>query len=267
MQPGHVSWKFTQPICDFLKIAGRAGGFGLLKSKWSVLLGVVAVAAVMGIVAASAKGQVVSPPPNPQLPPPAPLAGVRYDYPWEISGGFAYSHFDAGPKLLQGANLGGFDARAVREFTTRWGAGVNVRGYYGTSGVAPNCGDCTGSGPNGGSIQGPFVSEQMFLAGPEYRALRNEHASMMLHAFVGTAYGDFQHGIGNVNPASLGLFSNQFAFGGAFGGSIDLNRSPRLVFRIAPDATLTNFGGNGLVEQFAISVGVVYRMGHRFGTK
>lgn len=236
-----------------------------MKSKWSVQLGVAAIAAVMSFWGAGAQGQVVSPPSHPQLPPPAPLAGVRYDYPWEIYGGFAYSHFDAGPNLLQGANLGGFDARAIRELNKKWGVGVNVRGYYGTSGVAPNCGNCTGSGPNGGSIEGPFVSEHMFLGGPEYRALSNEHAAMMLHAFVGGAYGDFQHGIGNVNPASLGLFSNQLAFGGAFGGSIDLNRSPRLVFRLAPDATLTNFGGAGLKEQFAISVGVVYRMGRRFG--
>jgi hypothetical protein len=198
------------------------------------------MAAAMFLVGARVEGQVVSPPPNPQLSAPAPLAGVRYDYPWEVYGGFAYSHFDAGPKLLQGANLGGFDARIVREFGTRWGVGANVRGYYGTSGVSPNCGSCTGSGPNAGPITGPFVSEHMFLAGPEYRLKANEHA------------------------ATLGLFSNQVTVAGAFGGSIDLNRSPRLVFRIAPDATMTDFGHNGFAEQFAISVGIVYRMGKQF---
>ncbi|HLJ79701.1 MAG TPA: hypothetical protein VKT75_19950 [Acidobacteriaceae bacterium] len=226
-----------------------------------------ALAAGLSLGAAAQNPAQITPQPSPQLPPAAPLAGVKYDYRWEIYGGLAYSHFDAGPNLLQGANLGGFDARAVREFSRRWGVGANIRGYYGTTGVEPNCGDCTGSGPNGGPIRGPFVSEHMFLAGPEVRALSNEHAAMMLHAFVGGAYGDFQRAIGNVNPASLGLFSNQFAFGGAFGGSIDLNRSPRLVFRIAPDATLTNFGGAGLKEQFAISVGLVYRMGHRFAQR
>ncbi|MGB7137014.1 MAG: hypothetical protein WBD46_17130 [Acidobacteriaceae bacterium] len=216
---------------------------------------------------AAAQGQIVSPPPNPQLPPPAPLAGVRYDYPWEIYGGFAYSHFDAGPNLLQGANLGGFDARVVRELNTRWGIGANVRGYYGTSGAAPNCGSCSGSGPNAGPIEGPFVSEHMFLGGPEYRLVRNEHAALMLHAFVGGAYGDFTRGLNGVPPQDVGFFSNQFTTAMAMGGSLDLNRSPRLVFRIAPDATLTDFGGNGFEEQFAISVGVVYRMGHRFKTK
>ena len=235
-----------------------------MKGKGRVWLGVAALAAGLSLGAA---GQTSGVTPNPQLPAAAPLAGVSYDYPWEIYGGFAYSHFDAGPHLLQGANLGGFDARAVRELSTKWGVGVNVRGYYGTSGVAPNCGSCTGGGSNGGPIRGPFVSEHMFVAGPEYRLLSNEHAAMMLHAFVGGAYGDFQSAIGNVNPAYLGLFSNQFTEAAVMGGSIDLNRSPRLVFRIAPDATLTNFGNNGFEEQFAISVGIVYRMGHRFKTK
>ena len=235
-----------------------------MKRTWSVGLVVAAMAAAMFLVGARVEGQVVSPPPNPQLSAPAPLAGVRYDYPWEVYGGFAYSHFDAGPKLLQGANLGGFDARIVREFGTRWGVGANVRGYYGTSGVSPNCGSCTGSGPNAGPITGPFVSEHMFLAGPEYRLKANEHAAMMLHAFVGGAYGNFESGLNGVNPATLGLFSNQVTVEGAFGGSIDLNRSPRLVFRIAPDATMTDFGHNGFAEQFAISVGIVYRMGKQF---
>lgn len=179
------------------------------------------------------------------------LAGVRYDYRWELYGGFAYSHFDAGPTLLQGANLGGFDIQGARFFTQRWAAAANVRGYYGTSGVVPN--------PY--NIKGPFVSEHMFLAGPEWRGPSNEHASLTLHALVGGAYGNFEHDIDNVPPGQLGLFSNQLAFGGAFGGSIDLNRSPRLAFRISPDATLTDFGSAGLKEQFAISVGIVYRLG------
>ena len=179
------------------------------------------------------------------------LAGVRYDYRWELYGGFAYSHFNAGPNLLQGANLGGFDVEAARFFRPRWAAAASVRGYYGTSGVVPN--------PYG--ITGPFVSEHMFMAGPEWRGPSNEHASLTLHALAGGAYGNFQHGIGNVPPAALGLFSNQFTFGGAFGGSLDLNRSPRLVFRISPDATLTSFGSGGVQEQFAISVGLVYRLG------
>ncbi len=184
-----------------------------------------------------------------------PLANVRYDYRWEIYGGFAYSHFNAGPNLLQGANLGGFDVQAAHWFRYHWALAGNARGYYGTSGVVPNI----------YQIRGPFVSEQMYMVGPEYRVFGNPHASMTLHGLFGGAYGSFTSALHDQNgnpvpPNALGLFNNQWTFGGAYGGSIDLNRSPNLAFRISPDATLTNFGGDGLHEQFAISVGIVYRL-------
>jgi hypothetical protein len=196
---------------------------------------------------------------QPQVAPNNTLANVRYDWRWELYGGIAYSHFNAGANLVQGSNLGGFDIQAARFFTPRWAVAANGRGYYGTSGVAPNI----------YGIRGPFVSEHMFLAGPEYRGPSNQHVSMVFHALFGGAYGSFQSALqdqqGNpVPPANLGLFSNQLTFGSAIGGSIDLNRSPRLVFRISPDATLTDFGGAGLHEQFALSVGIVYRLGEGF---
>jgi hypothetical protein len=223
---------------------------------------VAALAAAMGFVGAAAHGQnnaqAITPPPGVTLPPPEPLAGVKYNYPWEIYGGMGYAATDAGPNVLQQANLGGFDARVVREFSQRWGVGANVRGYFGTTGVGT-----TTSGP-AGQIHGPFVAEYFMLGGPEYRVLYNEHAAMLLHTFVGGVYGDFQHDLGNVSPGSVGLFSNQMALGMALGGSIDLNRSPRLVFRIAPDALMSDFGSNGLAEHFSISIGIVYRMGRRF---
>lgn len=179
------------------------------------------------------------------------LANVRYDYRYEVYGGFAYSHFNAGPSLIQGSNLGGFDVQGVRWFRQHWAIGANVRGYYGTSGVEPNT----------YGIKGPFVSEYMFMAGPEYRGWSNRHASLTLHAFFGGAHGGFDSALNGVPPATLGLFSNQVTFGSAIGGAVDLNRSPRLAFRISPDATLTNFGSAGIHEQFAISVGIVYRLG------
>ncbi|TCK75416.1 hypothetical protein C7378_0399 [Acidipila rosea] len=184
------------------------------------------------------------------------LNDVKYDYRWELYGGVAYSHFDAGPQLLQGANLGGFNVQASRFLTHRWAAMADVRGYYGTSGAQPN--------PYG--IIGPFVSEHMFLVGPQYRGPSNQHVSMTLHALFGGAYGDFQRALYDQNnhpvpPLAVGFFSNQLTWGSAIGGSIDLNRSPRLSFRISPDATLVNFGGYQVKEQFALSVGLVYRLG------
>jgi hypothetical protein len=181
------------------------------------------------------------------------LAGVDYNYRYELYGGLSYSHFNAGPNLLQGANLGGFSFDGARFFTRRWAAAASVRGYYGTSGVVPN----------DAHVQGPFVSQYMFMGGPEFRWLANPHASVTLHALVGGAYGSFDSDIAPETTAQLGLFSNQVTFGSAIGGAIDLNRSPRLAFRIQPEATLTNYGSAGLHEQVAISVGLVYRLGHK----
>ena len=201
---------------------------------------------------ARAQVPVYTPPP---VTPNSPLANVRYDYRWEIYGGIAYSHFNAGPNLLQGANLGGFDIQAAHWFRQHWALAANARDYLGTSGVVPNI----------YGIRGPFVSQQMYMVGPEFRGPSNPHVSMTFHALVGGAYGNFDSDLKDqsgqpVPPNALGLFNNQWTFGSAFGGSIDLNRSQNLAFRISPDATFVNFGGNGLHDQFAISVGIVYRL-------
>jgi len=216
------------------------------------LLSLIAAVALLSCFQVQARAQYT----QPTVAPNSPLANVRYDYRWEIYGGFAYSHFNAGPNLIQGSNLGGFDVQAARFFTPRWAIAANGRGYYGTNGTAPN--------PYG--IRGPFVNEYMFLAGPEYRGPSNQHISMLFHALFGGAYGDFTRDLQDQNgnpvpPENVGFFNNQTTFASAIGGSIDLNRSPRLVFRISPDATLTDFGSAGIHEQFAISVGLVYRLG------
>ena len=187
------------------------------------------------------------------------LAGVTYNYRYEVYGGLAYTHFDAGPSLLQGANLGGVDVQGAYFLTHKWAVDGAVRAYLGTSGVVPN--------PYG--IRGPGVSDYMLLAGPEYRLASNQHASLTLHALFGGTYGLFTGSLQNqagqdVPPHALGLFNDQIAFGSAIGGSIDLNRSPRLAFRISPDANLTDFLGasnRDFKEQFALSVGLVYRLG------
>ena len=126
------------------------------------------------------------------------LSGVNYNYRYEIYGGFAYSHFDAGPSLLQGANLGGVDLRGSYFLTRKWADDANVRAYLGTSGATPN--------PYG--IKGPAVSEYMILAGPEYRAASNTHASLTLHALFGGAYGDFASALGRDPQTGAPRFSH-----------------------------------------------------------
>lgn len=178
------------------------------------------------------------------------LKPVDYREKYDIYAGFASSHFNAGPALIPGANLGGFDVQGTMWLRRRLGVTANVRGYYGTTGVVPN--------PYG--IHGPFIYEHLFMGGPSFRGPKNEHAALTFHALVGGSYGIFNSAVdqGLTGP-NLGLFNNGVALATALGGSLDLNRSAKFAIRLSPDYLLTRFGGVSQNE-FAISIGVLYRL-------
>jgi hypothetical protein len=220
-----------------------------LKAIGVLGLGLLSMALMLGSMA---EAQVVPPA---QTIPEAPtlqnesLKPLDYRNKYDIYGGFASSHFNAGPSLIPGANLGGFDVQGTLWLKMRLGATANVRGYYGTTGVIPNS----------YGIHGPFVMEHLFMAGPSIRGPKNEHAALTFHALVGGSYGVFDSAVDNgATPPALGLFNNGVTLATAVGGSLDLNRSPRWSLRISPDYLLTRFGGVSQNE-FAISVGVLYR--------
>jgi len=183
-----------------------------------------------------------------------PLAGVRYDNRWDVSLGAAYGHIHAGPNLREGANLGGLDLSGSYWLTRRFGLEGSARGYLGTSGAIPNPGDI---------VKGPFVAQYMFMAGPEYLGPHNKHGAFVLHALFGGSYADFDTDLRHLTPDQIGFYKDQFAFGGALGGHIDLNRSPRWVFRITPDALITGYSSTSQYSHiqwnFGISAGVEYK--------
>ena len=90
------------------------------------------------------------------------LKPVDYRNKYEVYGGLGSSHFNAGPALIPGANLGGLDIQGTMWLRPRIGATANVRGYYGTTGVVPNA----------YNIHGPFIMEHQFMAGPTFRGGR-----------------------------------------------------------------------------------------------
>jgi hypothetical protein len=208
----------------------------------------------MGLMLGSIAGAQVVPPA--QTIPEAPTLGnetlkpLNYRNKYDLYGGLASSHFNAGPALIPGANLGGFDLQGTMWFGMRLGATANVRGYYGTTGVVPN--------PY--NIHGPFIMEHLFMAGPSIRGPKNEHAALTFHGLVGGSYGVFNSALNQgLTGPNLGLFNNGLTFATALGGSLDLNRSPRLSVRLSPDYILTRFGGVSQNE-FAISIGILYRL-------
>jgi hypothetical protein len=227
---------------------------------WLKLIGVLGTGVLwMGLMVGSiAEGQVVPPA---QTIPEAPslqnetLKPLDYRNKYDIYGGLASSHFNAGPALIPGANLGGFDIQGTDWLTMRLGVTANVRGYYGTTGVVPN--------PY--NIHGPFIMEHLFMGGASYRGPKNEHAALTFHGLVGGSYGVFDSAVNSppggppITAPNLGLFNNGTTLAVAAGGSLDLNRSPKFSLRISPDYLLTRFGGVSQNE-FAISVGILYRL-------
>lgn len=184
-----------------------------------------------------------------------PLAGVRYDNRYDLSVGMAYDHMKAGPNLLQGANLGGLDISGSYWLTKHWGLEGSNRDYVGTS----------GAGPNPYSINGPFVAQYLFVAGPEWLGPHNKHGALIAHAMFGGTYGDFERDLRGHPASSVAFYNNQFAPAAIIGGHMDLNRSARWVFRITPDAVITRYSinyANRMTQtdvNFAISVGMEYK--------
>lgn len=192
-----------------------------------------------------------------------PLANVRYDNRFDLSLSAAYGHIHAGPVALQGANLGGLDLSASYWFSKRWAVEGSGRSYLGTSGAASVGGKNVGQN----NVRGPFVDQYLFVAGPEWLGPHNKHGDIMLHVLAGGAH--FNSHVWPLMPPDVGFYDNQLAPAAVFGGHIDLNRTPRWVFRITPDALFTRYGysfnaGQGSSSphinwNFGISVGVEYK--------
>jgi hypothetical protein len=183
-----------------------------------------------------------------------PLAGVRYDNRFDLSLGVAYRHIKAGPNVLQGANLGGLDLSGSYWFCKHFAVEGTGRYYLGTSGVGQT---------NDQGVRGPFVSEQIFAAGPEWLGPHNKHGAISAHALFGGAH--FDSHTGALGAEGANFYNDQIAPAAIIGGHIDLNRSAHWVFRVTPDAVMTHYGinyGNKISQydvNFAISVGVEYK--------
>ena len=187
-----------------------------------------------------------------------PLANVRYDNRYDFSVEMAYAHIKAGPNLLQGANIGGLIGHGSYWLTKRWGIEGTFRPYLGTSGAAPNPYE----------INGPFIAEYFFAAGPEWLGPHNKHGALIAHVMAGGVYGNFEQNLRGHPTSAVGFYYNQVAPALIMGGHFDLNRSPRWVFRVTVDGLLTDYAINWgpknrqIDINTAVSVGVEYKFKH-----
>jgi hypothetical protein len=237
---------------------------------------IAAVAAVLvcagGRVQAQAAGQSSSSQTAPaQAPEPAappsyisidPLANVRYDNRYDLSLTMAYAHIKAGPNVAQGANLGGLNLEGSYWLTRRWGVEGTGRSYMGTSGAAPNAFIRNGHTE---SIQGPFIAEYIFAAGPEFLGPHNKHGALTAHVMAGGAYGKFEQDLRGQPTSLVDFYYDQVAPAVVMGGHLDLNRSAHWVFRMTVDGLLTDYAINWGAKNrqidinTAVSVGLEYK--------
>ena len=175
---------------------------------------------------------------------------VTYNNRYEIYGGVNLQNFQAGQNLPKRMNLGGIELLGTYWITSRLGVGANFRGEAGTTPVFPNP-----------YTTRPLVVLYEGMAGAEYRGPKNQRGAINFHAYGGVAHGDFTE---TPLPAgeNVGLYNNKTKPIAALGASVDFNRSKNLAIRLSPDLILEHFGTETR-EFFAISGGVVYRIGHR----
>jgi hypothetical protein len=237
---------------------GARGRYALMRMLTAALL----TGAATGAVAQAAQ---TTPPPaprtqpaqaTPDAPSPAPKktrfgqsAPVTYDNKWEIYGGINFMNFQAGQDLPKRMNLGGGELLGTYWITPKWGLGAEWRGEWGTTPVKPNI---VFNGRALASLNGG-------LLGAQYRGPKNQYAALNYHAYFGAMYGKFDY---TANPTTLGMYTNRTKPMAALGGSVDINKSKNWAIRLSPDLILEHFGSETR-EFFAISGGVVYRIGKR----
>jgi hypothetical protein len=217
----------------------RTAGFRSAGIKVKPLLLGAAFIAGIALAPASALAQ------NGKLGPAAP---VTYDNKYEVYGGINFMNFQAGQNLPKRMNLAGAEVSLTYFLTPRLGVTGDYRGEAGTTPVFPS--------PGSFSPARQLVYMNMGMAGVTYRGPKNHYAAIDYHALVGVDHGVFD----GPTTYNVGLYTNRTKPIGAFGGSLDYNRSKYLAFRLSPDLIIEHFGTE-YREFFAISGGVIYRFG------
>ena len=224
------------------KARTRTGGLGTFRfqaasfKRKALLLGATLVAGVA--VASAQNGKIGA------------AAPVTYDNKYEVYSGINFMNFQAGQNLPKRMNLAGVEVSLTYFLTPRLGVTGDYRGEAGTTPVFPS--------PGSANPARQLVYMNMGMGGVTYRGPKNHYAAIDYHALVGAADGVFN----GPTTYDVGLYTNRTKPIGAFGGSLDYNRSKNVAFRLSPDLIVEHFGTE-YREFFAISGGVIYRFGQR----
>ena len=169
----------------------------------------------------------------------------RYDT-WASMG---YLRFTPGPSL-QRLTYYAWDTGITRYSSERFGIVIDGRGYYGTAYV----------GLNPSNITRPAISQYDIMGGPTYRFYLQPRYSVAARVMGGYADGRFSGDTNGFGGKALGLYPDGGAF--AVSGSVvgELNVTPSVALRLAPEYFMTGFGST-VQNSLGFTGGIVYRFG------
>lgn len=170
---------------------------------------------------------------------------------YEVFVGSNYQRFEPGT-TLQHATMYSWDVALTRYLNERLGVAFDGRGNYGTAYV----------GLNPFSVTRPSISHYDVLVGPTYRFIMHPKYSIAGRVTSGVAIGNFSGDTNGFGTANLGLHPDgpTYAITGAIMGEVNI--SPSLSLRLAPEYFGSGFGG-GIQNDWGATYGLVYRFGKR----
>jgi hypothetical protein len=195
-----------------------------------------------------------------------------YSHLYEASGGMGYLRFEPGPgspaipatstslavphgPALERAHEYAWNLGLTRYYDERLGVTVDARGYYGTAYVYIN--KLTNS-----AITNPAISQYAFLIGPTYRFYLQPKFAVSLRVLGGMDRGIFS---GDTNHSTvlstgLGLWPDGYTYAASASLPVELNVSPRVALRVAPEYFLSGFGST-VQNSLGFTTGIVVRFG------
>jgi hypothetical protein len=174
-----------------------------------------------------------------------------YSHKYDIYFGYTYLRMRPG-HFLQHANEYGWNAGMTRYFNPKLGLTLDLRGYYKSVYV----------GNNPYSLFQPFISNYSVMVGPQYYVRQRKDYAVSGQVLAGVTRNLFYANSTGVPGTYVGLYPNATRFTAAAAVPVDINLSPGLAFRIAPDYDLTTWGGD-IQHNLGFMLGLNYRFGRQ----
>ena len=175
-----------------------------------------------------------------------------YDHKWESFADMGYLRFTPGPSL-QRLTYYAWETGLTRFKSERLGYTLDGRGYIGNAYVGLNQ-------YSQGAFTRPQVSMYDVLLGPVYRFYLQPKYAISGRVMGGWAYGNFSGDTNGVPPSLLGLYPDGSTFAASASVIGELNLTPSVSFKLAPEYFLTGFGST-LQNSLGFTGGITYRFG------